>query len=313
MHENSAMHENSEGNDPRGNSTTEEDDLKARSTKKPKPNEVGEAEVIMDDPISERKDQCPESLLTINSSAGANQTVVAVGSSEEAAGSSVVAGVPVVVENQPIVQEGNNDPEFLGGVDEKNSQSVDTGLTNEEVGFALQQIEAAAEVANNKNTKGYVKPHGMSQSIKMGLPHRPKVVKENNKSVSNGKGVKSISKPNVVEVSIPSPSVAPSTSDSELMKQKEKEILRLMSRKQNEIWKAYKEGKPIDDYLNLSVLSSTEEDVECVRKLLEKGGGTDFLLSKPPDPSNLIHSSLDSGSVPFEAVFLNDESISHGI
>ncbi|KAK7282149.1 hypothetical protein RIF29_10726 [Crotalaria pallida] len=340
------MNENSEGDVPRGKPTSEEDDLKVRSTKKVKPNEVGEAEVIMDDPISESTGDQPKHSYC-----------------DGAAGSTVVDGATTVVENQP-VQEGNHDPGSLGGVDEKISQSLDNGLTNEDTGFgpwmiaknpfrrkfppksaekipsgrkvepsgsrfiALQQQDSAADVSNNKNNKNNkdnVKPLVLSQSVKVGLPHKPKVAKATNKPVKHkevGKSMLNNLKPNVAEVNTLSPSVisspsVPSTStDSALLKQKEKEILRFVSRKQNEIWKAYKEGKPVDDYLDLSVHRSSEEDMEFVKKLLENDRGTDFLLSKPPDPPKLLTSSIASGSVPCDeraisSVMVNEEYISH--
>ncbi|KAK7282212.1 hypothetical protein RIF29_10827 [Crotalaria pallida] len=84
--------------------------------------------------------------------------------------------------------------------------------------------------------------------------------------------------------------VTPSTvtvpsKEKEMIKKREEEILRIMSRKQNEMWKTYKEEKMSNDFMNQFVHNYSEEELAFVKKWFEKGKGVADEPLKPPNPA----------------------------
>ncbi|KAK7269721.1 hypothetical protein RIF29_22455 [Crotalaria pallida] len=321
----------STNSEPRGHATTsEEEDLLDRSTKKPKPNAMDCNQAIMDDVIIEEcegKDQSSDDQ-------GKDQSNGDQRKPSYRESDSMAAVEPVTTE------EGNRDQhistERLHDVGGNIAQHVEEELTTKTPSFgpwmiakyphprknapknlgrdSSNQLDAPSgsrfailqnnELPTSSTTEPapVLEPRGFIPKIKVGRNSIPKPKQNKNNTpkpfIRQNKSQSDKSKTQQrALISSSSPRTVPAP-DKEIMREKEAEILRFLSWKQKELWNSYVAEKSSSEFLNQFVHNPSEEEMAFVNYMQAKGQSSNKSQSDPPDRAPSSCGKVDDGIIP---------------
>ncbi|KAK7260387.1 hypothetical protein RIF29_26390 [Crotalaria pallida] len=129
---------------------------------------------------------------------------------------------------------------------------------------------------------------------------KPKPPKANNTKPIFGQIKINSAKPKVQTKVLPppTPSSPAGSKVNESLKHKENEILRIMSWKEKELLKAFKETKDSMEFLNQFVHKPSEEEIAFVENLRARGTTLEEFNSKPPDLVGTSGTEVGDGDAP---------------
>ncbi|KAK7287467.1 hypothetical protein RIF29_00747 [Crotalaria pallida] len=152
-----------------------------------------------------------------------------------------------------------------------------------DVGAATHAGNLTVAVTDGESTNGRPQRVVLPKQAKDGL-QRPKL----NQNLAQSQKKPSVSQVSILKRNDSRVSYVDLGKDTahelEARKEQEAAILKIMSKKQNEIWENYKAGKAnAEDLLNQHVYQRSEDDIAHISNILRMGLAESVSIKKPPD------------------------------